>query len=48
MAKLYHIKIERDVSVIAESEKEAIAIVKSEYQDLGVNIKVEIFDEEEE
>lgn len=45
--KKYYATISEDIYVRAKTKDEAIANIKKQYQPLGVNIDIEIFDEEE-
>tara|TARA_B100000212_G_scaffold127533_1_gene95651 strand:+ start:547 stop:687 length:141 start_codon:yes stop_codon:yes gene_type:complete len=45
--KTYYATISQDISVKADNENQAIAVIKKEHQFLGVNIDIEIYDEEE-
>tara|TARA_B100001996_G_scaffold377960_1_gene361375 strand:+ start:5485 stop:5622 length:138 start_codon:yes stop_codon:yes gene_type:complete len=44
--KTYYATISQDISVKANNENQAIAEIKKEYQPLGVNIDIEIYEEE--
>ena len=46
--KKYYATISKDIYVRAKTKNEAIAEIKNRYQPLGVNIDIEIYDEEEE
>lgn len=45
--KTYYASISRDISVRADNKNKAIDEIKKLYQPLGVNIDIEIFEEEE-
>tara|TARA_B100001996_G_C18578721_1_gene561393 strand:+ start:794 stop:934 length:141 start_codon:yes stop_codon:yes gene_type:complete len=45
--KKYYASISEDIYVRASNKDEAIANIKKQYQPLGVNIDIEIFEEEE-
>jgi len=45
--KKYYANISEDIYVKANSEEEAIAKIKKQYQPLGVNLEIDIYDEEE-
>ena len=44
----YYATVSEDIYVRANSKDEAIAEIKNRYQPLGVNLDIEIYDEEEE
>jgi hypothetical protein len=45
--KKYYASVSEDIYVKANSEQEAIAKIKKQYQPLGVNLEIDIYDEEE-
>ena len=45
--KKYYASVSEDIYVKANSEEEAIANIKKQYQPLGVNLEIDIYDEEE-
>tara|TARA_A100001388_G_C28774278_1_gene506113 strand:- start:4613 stop:4753 length:141 start_codon:yes stop_codon:yes gene_type:complete len=45
--KKYYASVSEDIYVKANSEEEAIAKIKKQYQPLGVNLEIDIYDEEE-
>ncbi len=45
--KKYYATISEDVYVRANTKDEAIAEIKKQYQPLGINLDIEIFDEED-
>lgn len=45
--KKYYASVSEDIYVKANSEEEAIAKIKKQYQLLGVNLEIDIYDEEE-
>ena len=44
----YYATVSEDIYVRAKTKDEAIAEIKNRYQPLGVNIDIEIYDEEKE
>ena len=45
--KKYYASVSEDIHVKANTKDEAIAKIKKQYQPLGINLDIEIFDEEE-
>ena len=45
--KRYYASISQDIYVRANNEDEAIVNIKKQYQPLGADLDIEIFDEEE-